>query len=70
MNGELLCLARAGLHLDEPLTVRFMRSETELFVADSYKVDIERETDVFNAFLRVRNKNEETEGETNEKFAF
>jgi hypothetical protein len=62
MNGELLCLAKAGLHLDEPLTVRFVRQEKVLFVADHYEVDIERETDVFNAFIRLRDLNEETEG--------
>jgi len=63
MNGELLCLAKAGLHLDEALTVRFYRSENALFVAKAYCVDIERETDVFNSFIRVRQLHEKAEAE-------
>lgn len=61
MNGELLCLAKAGLHLDEALNVRFVRSENQLLVATEYSVDIERETDVFNSFIRVRQLHEEAE---------
>jgi phosphoribosylformylglycinamidine (FGAM) synthase-like amidotransferase family enzyme len=54
MDGELQCLAKAGLQLDEPLTVKFTRSETNLFVCRDYEVDVEREADVFNMFIRIR----------------
>jgi hypothetical protein len=54
MDGELQCLAKAGLHLDEPLVVKFNRCETKRFVCRDYEVDEERQADVFNMIVRVR----------------
>ena len=62
MEGLLHPLAKAGLHLDEPLVVRFLRSETETFVPTGYHIDEERMTDIFNMFLRVRDIYQDAEG--------
>ena len=62
MEGLLHPLAKAGLHLEEPLVVRFLRSETETFVPTGYQIDEERMTDIFNMFLRVRDIHQDAEG--------
>jgi hypothetical protein len=59
MDGEIAALANAGLHLDQPLQLRFVRAESETWVCRDYRVDEERATDVFNAFLRVRDLHRE-----------
>jgi len=59
MDGEIAALANAGLHLDQPLQLRFVRSESETWVSRDYRVDEERATDAFNAFLRVRDLHRE-----------
>ena len=62
MDGLLLSLAKADLHLNEPLYVVFMRDESKTFVQRNYEVDVEKQTDVFNTFIRVRALHDEAQG--------